>query len=73
MLNGSEEKTVLFHFSYQQNMLINSLQDYPTPSDVDFFWKQIHVLTLDWKKKFLNSENIDDFLIGIVYGKRTQN
>ena len=25
------------------------------------------------KKKFLNSENIDDFLIGIVYGKRTQN
>lgn len=37
MRNRSEEKTVLFHFSYQQNMLINSLQDYPTPSDVDFF------------------------------------
>ena len=66
MLNRSEEKTVLFHFSYQQNMLINSLQDYPTPSDVDFLKKQIHVLTLDWKKKFLNSENNDDFLIGIV-------
>lgn len=47
MLNRSEEKTVLFHFSYQQNMLINSLQDYPTPSDVDFLKKQIHVLTLD--------------------------
>ena len=74
MLNRSEEKTVLFHFSYQQNMLINSLQDYPTPSDVDFFKNKYMYWHLIEKKSFWIRKILMTFWLGscMVNGPKTK-